>query len=566
MKWSYLDTALLVVVSYHLFNAPYTKVEESFNIQAIHDILKYGIWDISKYDHIQFPGVVPRTFIGALCIAFLTNPFIAISKLFSKASSDVATGFETQLLVRSVIGLTNAVGLLCLKNSLQSMFDRYMKSQQKVNGRDSDLTKTFSWVGNWFLLFVMSSFQLMFYASRPLPNFVMTLPLVNVAFGLILNDKLNFGVALLSMTAAIFRLEVAAITVGVIASAYYLKKVQGFQIIRFAAMGASLGTFLSIFIDSHFWGEFTLPEFDAFIYNVISGNSSNWGTEPITAYFTHYLRMLFIPPTILMLNYLGFKFAPDNLKIVGLASYFHIIVMSFQPHKEWRFIVYSIPPIIMLGSAAAAYLWENVKVENMKNILLLCILPLSAIISAVFSLLFARISSMNYPGGEALASFNQYIVDNNITNSTIHISVPPCMTGVTLFGEIESPLYDITYDKTENYTVLENKWNNFDYLLTHINNPEGFPYKTENGKWELIQTTKMFTHMDFTFIRDSLRAFVKNNENIEFGQVLFNNLENIPPFVQKVISTNYAKNVFNEIFEKTFSKSDIFYTYKKVSN
>lgn len=561
-----MDTALLVVISYHLINAPYTKVEESFNIQAIHDILKYGVWDVSKYDHVQFPGVVPRTFIGSLCIAFLTNPFVSISKLLSKASSDVAIGFETQLLVRSVIGLTNAFGLLYLKNSLQSMFDRYMEAQQKEHGKDSDLTQTFSWVGNWFLLFIMSSFHLMFYASRPLPNFVMTLPLVNVAFGLILNDKLNYGVALLSLIATIFRLEVAAVAFGVVVSAYYLKKTKGFQIIRFGIMGASFGAFLSIAIDSHFWGEYTLPELDAFVYNVISGNSSNWGTEPISAYFTHYLRMLFIPPTILLLNYLGFKFAPDNLKIVALASYIHIFIMSFQPHKEWRFIVYSIPPIVMLGCTAAAYLWENVKIDNLKSILLLCLLPLSVVISGVFSLLFSKISAMNYPGGEALSSFNQYIVNNNVTDAFVHISVPPCMTGVTLFGQIDSPIYNITYDKTENITALENKWNDFNYLITHITDPKQFPFETNNGKWELIQTTKMFTNMNFTFIRDSVSEFVKANEKKEFGQILFDNMENIPAFVNKVISTNYLQNTFNEIFENTFSKSDIFYTYKKVSN
>lgn len=68
MKCKYITAAglhilLAAITTAHVLLAPYTKVEESFNIQAIHDLCHLGT-DIQQYDHLEFSGVVPRTFIG----------------------------------------------------------------------------------------------------------------------------------------------------------------------------------------------------------------------------------------------------------------------------------------------------------------------------------------------------------------------------------------------------------------------------------------------------------------------------------------------------------------------
>lgn len=141
-----LSALIPALIILHLVLAPYTKVEESFNLQAAHDVLVYGtptsnVYErlSSTYDHFVFPGVVPRTFIGPVLLAGISEPFI---KLF---------GFEhAQFIVRAVLGLFNAAALLVMKQNV---------------GRAFGVS-----TGRWYALLQASQFHVIFYASRMLPN------------------------------------------------------------------------------------------------------------------------------------------------------------------------------------------------------------------------------------------------------------------------------------------------------------------------------------------------------------------------------------------------------------
>lgn len=457
-----LDAVLLAVIILHLFAAPYTKVEESFTIQAIHDMLNYGVYPphvLQQYDHTEFPGVVPRTFVGTFFVAACVRATDVVWSWATGASfitDKTHAQLHVQIAARAVLGAANFVGIVLVRRSLvKALADR---------GRGRLL-------GMFYTLMFVSQFHVAFYASRPLPNFVV-LPFVNYGLSKLVAGEIS-GLSWLALCGAVFRLEVGVFAAVIAAvSSLVFGQSNVFHNAAFLIVPAALGCFVSSNVDSYFWRTPVLPELAAFHYNVVAGNAANWGVEPYAAYFTKYIVNFFRPPHVLFLGLFGLITDPtqrssraqNSLRVLAVSALVFVAVMSLLPHKEWRFIVYTIPVFNAVAANGLAHLWTR-RMRLAVHRVLLALMLASTAVSFVFTCFMSYASSYNYPGGQAVAWVNEHVRARRFDAPVVvHVDVPACMTGVTRFTQLHDG--SVVYDKTESVAALAVIWNDVDVLVT----------------------------------------------------------------------------------------------------
>ncbi|ETI25859.1 hypothetical protein G647_02636 [Cladophialophora carrionii CBS 160.54] len=453
-RWRASSLAVVLfpfLVAIHLYIAPYTKVEESFNIQAAHDILHYGVplghnahlRFKALYDHMTFPGAVPRTFIGAMTLAAIAKPVV-----WFRSTVD---GMSQQMLVRGILGLFNAVALIT-----------YASGVRRAYGDSA---------AAWYAVLQASQFHVWYYASRTLPN-MFAFGISTLALSLLLPvtpsssstesriRRTRLALYLLTLAGIIFRAELALLVAS--QCAYMLARTGGdvgsaISLLRRVMVPAILtatvaGLVLTVSIDTYFWQSRRLlwPELAAFLANVFPKDNglgaSAWGTSPWHWYFTSALPRLVMNPVLLALgvpwSFTRPALAMSNLDLVA-PSVGYIVAYSALAHKETRFLFPVLPPLTAAMARTADYIYKrggDRDRDGQRHLLLpprvlgILLVLGTALTTLLSHAVFLPLSAHTYPGAQALSALHALSLAYPPQPTVrVHLTNLALQTGVTRF-------------------------------------------------------------------------------------------------------------------------------------
>ncbi|GJP85121.1 hypothetical protein CLOP_g15215, partial [Closterium sp. NIES-67] len=453
---------LLAVIWAHVWWAPFTKVEESFNVQAMHDLL-FHRFHLSQYDHMEFPGVVPRTFLGAILVAVLSSPLVALTHLLG-ASKIVAL-----VIVRGMLGFLVFLSFYMLRRQVATTFGAP--------------------TARYLALLLLSQFHLPFYASRPLPN-VFALALANLAFTFWLKGKAARTLQTLVFAFVVFRCDVLVLLAPIGLSLLLTRSIPFLSAVLTCVLTgiASLG--LTVAVDSLLWRRFPLwPEGTVLFFNTALNKSSDWGVSSPHWYFTSAL-----PRALLLaypLSFLGPLLDRRMLPFFLPAAAF-VGLYSYLPHKELRFLFPGLPLFLLSAARALArlqvlFLATSGRSSRAIGTVARPLTPLALAASFLLSSLFALASYRNYPGGTAAILLQEKV---GHAPGSVHVDVLPAMTGFSRFTQLPAPW---SYSKQEGLTLSQLSGFNFSYLLSaHPSVPSYDPIANASG---FVRTSFRTLHM-----------------------------------------------------------------------
>ncbi|KNH06077.1 dolichyl-P-Man:Man(7)GlcNAc(2)-PP-dolichyl-alpha-1,6-mannosyltransferase [Perkinsela sp. CCAP 1560/4] len=479
-----------LVMCWSIRLCPFTKVEESFYIQAAHDFL-YTTFD-GSWDHIEFPGVVPRSFAGPAVLSTLVAPAVYFYEYWLGGCSENTCPFQTKAHAQYLVRMTQAVVFLACNRF-------YARALWKYTTESPTRTLFI------YELLSYSSFHIIFYGGRLLSN-TFSLSGCLVGYGLWLRGQKRKALFLLGLTAAILRMDTLLVLAVFFSPKVFWvsKKTRLFLLTELFLIIAVVSSF-----DGYVWRANTLviAELESMKYNVFEGKATLWGTLPFYWYFAIALPKIFTAKLPLM-AYAFFKepcFRKNTIRAIVF-----VILYSFLPHKELRFI-FPVIPIFHAHIALAISKYAN---QRNKRVSFLCAF---IILISVFHTVTAHIiSSNNYPGGEFMTNFvlkselspNQEprLIHYNCPRLKVLLDVYPCMTGITRFLELRQPNDIVFVKRRECQSIAEAVRaflpNRFTHLLIETPTlPASSEMVFEDQKFQFDQAFECFDHVDWRKIR-----------------------------------------------------------------
>lgn len=325
------------------------------------------------------------------------------------------------LLVRGVLGML----YMYSSGLFRRAFSRYFRGRQEA-----------SLAACWTAISV-TQFHLNFYSSRTLPN-TFALILVLIAYHFWFLRQYYHSITIFVFATVVFRSEIILLFAPI--GIELALRLPFFKLFLTGAISGVISLALTVTFDSYFWQRWLYPEGEVFYFNTILNKSHEWGTLPYYWYFA-----LAIPKALMgacALIPVGLYYEHRKLRQVVFPVLAFLLLYSFLPHKELRFIFYVFPILNMIAALGLQHIW----LQRRRLWPLLFIVLSLLTLSGFASLALGYISSQNYPGAKAIDRIHQ-IADRSATPLLVHLDVAACQTGFSRFLEYHP---HVKYFKSEN--------------------------------------------------------------------------------------------------------------------